>query len=121
MRSHTFLIIIGSLALILWVGLFSFMNVRYPNSLNQVIFLLIWWAAISLTMIPVAYLANSRAMGLWGRSRLLGRATRQGLLIGLLATALMALRFLRVLTPVTAILLAMVTVLVEVLALTRHR
>lgn len=122
MRHHTLLISLGGLALLLWLGLFAFMNDKYPDSLNQVIFLAIWLAAVSCTVAPIAYLVNARAWGLRSRPRMLrDRALRQGLLTGLLTTVLMALRFLRMLTPVTAIPLILVTALVEVLANVRRR
>ncbi len=122
MRHHTFLVSLGGLAVLLWLGLFAFMNNKYPDSPNQVIFLAIWFAAVSLTTVPIAYLVNMRAWGLRSRARLLqNRAIRQGVLVGILATALMALRFLRMLTPVTAIPLILVAILAEVLANVRRR
>jgi len=116
MRNRTLVLISSALAFVLWLGLILFMNVRYPDSLNQLVFLVIWWAAVSTTAMPIAYALNGRAWGWRERSRLLGRATRQGILVGLLATVLMALRFMRVLNAMTAILLVMVTVAAEVLA-----
>jgi len=122
MRHQTFLISLGGLALLLWLGLMAFMNTRYPDSLGQVIFLAIWLLAVSFTMVPVAYVMNARARSLRSRPHLLrSRAVRQGLLVGLLATALMALRFMRMLTPVTAIPLILVGILAEVVASVRHR
>jgi hypothetical protein len=122
MRQTTFLASLGGLALLLWLGLLAFMNNKYPDSLNQAIFLAIWLAAVSFTIVPVAYVINARALGARTRPRLLRtRAVRQGLFVGLVATALMALRFMRLLTPITAVPLILVAILAEVVISVRRR
>lgn len=109
------------LAVLLWFSLILFMNRRPPDALNQIIFLVIWGGAVACSMVPPAYALNVRFSATWNRDGAMGRALRQGALIGLLAAALMALRFMRFLNALSAIVLVTLVVTVEVLILLRSR
>jgi len=115
MRNKTILLIVGVLALTLWLGLVGFMNRQAPVTANMVIFLLILGFAVAFSTMPIWYAANGRLARSLGRGRDLGRAARQGGMVGALATILMALRFMRVLNLTIAIILIFVVVLVETL------
>lgn len=121
MRNQILLLFLALMAAFLWLGLVAFMHQRPPNSANQAIFLVIWGLAISCTVIPLSFALNSRAAPLPTKAQELARATRQGLLIGFLATILMALRFMRLLNWLTAILLSLIVLLVELLIHLRSR
>jgi hypothetical protein len=120
-RSKVFWISLGLLAIVLWVGLVIFVNRKFPTAANQGIFLAIWGGAVSCTIIPLAYVLNMRLAPAWGRAAYLPRAVRQGVFVGVLATLLMGLRFMRILNLFTGILLTLLVVMVELLILLRHR
>ena len=121
MRTRALVTSFALLALMLWGGLGLFMSSKYPDSTNQVVFLAIWWAAVSFSIIPLAYLAHTRMRRSRNRALALSQASRQGALAGGLAAALMALRFLHVLTSVTAVLLIVGVLLTEILLSLRGR
>jgi VanZ family protein len=104
-----------------WFGLLAFMNRRPPDLANMLVFLLIWGGAVSSTAIPLAHATMGRFPTTLGRRRDLNRAIRRGLLVGILAIALMGLRMARLLTVVKAIVLALIIVSIEVLAATQRR
>ncbi len=114
MHAQTFVIIILVLAIALWAGMLYFMNTKPPTTPNQTLFLLIWGTTVSCTAIPISYAFQARLSLLPTRQRL-NRAIRQGLLVGVLGTTLMALHFLRLLNLLTAIILALLAVTSEIL------
>jgi hypothetical protein len=121
MRNSTLMMIAGMLAALLWAALVVFMNGRPPTSLNQGVFLLLWALTVWLTVAPLAYLLNARLAPSLGRARDLSRAMRQGLFVGILAAALMGMRFMRTLNLLTAVLLLLVLAMVETLFYLRTR
>ena len=121
MRNKAILFTLAGLAVVFWLGLVFFMNRRPPSSLNQVIFLAIWGAAVSLTVIPLAYLVNAKVARPLGERAGLEQATRQGILGGVLAAVLMALRFVRALDLLVGVVLSLVVAMVEVLFQLRNR
>jgi len=114
MRNRTIIIIIAILAIVLWVGMIFFMNKKAPDTTNQTMFLLIWCITWLCTVIPLSYVIQARLNPLTG-VRNLGRAVRQGLIASILATTLMALRFLRLLSLPTGIILLLLALVLEVL------
>ena len=121
MRNSTIALIILGLALFPWAGLLALMNREPPDVANQLIFLSLWWAAVSATITPLSYAVNARFARTWGRTGDLGRAVRQGFLVGVLATILMALRFLRMASLFTGVILTMLVVSVEAIIILRNR
>jgi len=121
MHNRALMLFLSVMAALLWLGLVAFMHRQPPNSVNQAIFLAIWGAAISCTVIPISFALNSRLAPAVRKAQELARAIRQGLLIGALAITLVALRFLRLLNVPTAVLLTLVVVMVEILAYLRNR
>lgn len=115
MRNRTVLLIAGVVALALWLGLVGFMNRQPPVTANMVIFILIFGAAMTFSTMPLWFTVNNRVTRSLGGGRDLGRALRQGAMVGALAMILMALRFMRVLNLTIAIILVFVVVLVETL------
>lgn len=128
MRNRALVMLIGFLAALLWVALLVLMNRKPPTALNQAVFLLLWGGAVTCTAIPVALAIQARqALGVGRRRALMSgwganpaRAGRQGLLAGMLAAALMALRFLGMLNVLLGVFLLLVTVMIEMLARTRE-
>lgn len=127
MRHRALVVLIGFLATLLWAALLVLMNRKPPTALNQAIFLLLLGGAVTCTAIPTALLVQERrayrdrrgVAGLgWGANP--GRAGRQGVLAGMLAAALMALRFLGMLNVLLAVFLVLVAVMIEMLARTRE-
>jgi len=121
MHRRAGLIVLGILAVLFWVGLFFYMNYVYPDVLGQAIFVVILGFALVSTGIPLSYLLNARLAVTLGRQGDLQRAIRQGALLGILGMALITLRFLRVLSWSTAIILTLVVILLEVLLSIRRR
>ena len=121
MRNRALLLALCILAVALWGGLLFFMNHVPPSVTNQMAFLVIWGAAVSCTMIPVCYVANARltAYSAAGEDRSL--AVRRGLLAGMVAFILMALRFLRLLTLLSGVLLVLLVAILEASLTLRHR
>ena len=120
MRAQTLIVIILVLAIALWAGMFYFMNSKPPTAPNQTLFLLILGITISCTVMPISYAFHARFSRL-PTTQQLNRAVRQGLLVGLLGTVLMALRFLRLLNPLTAIILILFAATSEVLLSLKDR
>ncbi|MEA3407565.1 MAG: hypothetical protein U9R48_05735 [Chloroflexota bacterium] len=120
MHPQTLIIIILVLAVALWAGMLYFMNHKPPTTLNQTLFLLIWGATLSCTIIPISYAFQAR-FSLLPTTRQLNRALRQGLLVGILGTITMALRFLRLLNLPTAIILSLFVVTSEILISLKNR
>ncbi|MHB1357415.1 MAG: hypothetical protein ACYCZF_15720 [Anaerolineae bacterium] len=112
-------LLLASLAL--WLGLMLFMN-RYPPTLGgQLIFLVLFGAAITCTLSPlVLALRVSRSQDGKGGSGI-ASALRHAALFALLGVVLMILQFLRLLNLTTAILLILVAGLLEVLLSLRRR
>ncbi len=106
---------IALIAVVLWAGLVLLVNQRPPTMLHQAVFLATWGLAIACTLTPVSYRLNARLTNPVNGHRVMPRALRQGTLLGLLATAVMALRFLRLLDPVMGLILLLAFVLVELL------
>lgn len=121
MHSRAIALTLASLALVLWVGLAIFMNRRLPDAANQAIFLLIWGAAVSCTVIPLAYEISARLTTPLLSEADLNDAIRRGLLAGVVAIGLMALRFLRLLTLPMGIILVLVALALELLISLRNR
>ncbi|MBM3190625.1 MAG: hypothetical protein FJZ90_18150 [Chloroflexi bacterium] len=121
MHNRTIMATLFALGLVVWAGLLLFMNQKPPDLANQVLFLIMWGMAVSFTMVPISYAAAARATAYSHRRRDLNVAIRRGLLIGVVAVLLMALRFLRLLTPTTALTLILLTVALEVLLSLRER
>ena len=121
MRNRALMLCLSAVAALLWLGLVAFMHRQPPNSVNQAVFLAIWGAAMSCTVIPISFALNSRLAPASGKAQELARAIRQGLLLGALAMTLVALRFLRLLNIPTAVLLTLVVVMVEILSYLRSR
>lgn len=115
------LVTMGVLALVLWAVLLAFMNLRPSQSADQVVFLLLWALTIWASMATLSYVINARLATSRGPHGDVNRALRQGLLVSILATVIMTLRFLHMLTPFTAITLAIVTILLEALITVRSR
>ena len=115
MRNRYLIYCLVILAVALWSGLIVFMNYRAPDSANQITFLVLLWAAVTATAMPTAYTLNARLAIPLGAKRDLVRAFWQGMLLGTLATLLMALRFLHVLTLVTGLILTAMTAMIELL------
>jgi hypothetical protein len=120
MSNRTIMGLVILLGLALWIGLVVLMNQRPPDSAHQVLFLLVWGAAMWCTMVPISYGLNVRFASSLGESGNLSRAVRQGLLGGVLAVVLMALRFMRVLNLFTAAMLILVAMLLETLLALRR-
>ncbi|MFO7917559.1 MAG: hypothetical protein R6V13_05735 [Anaerolineae bacterium] len=114
MHAQTFVVIILVLAIALWASMLYFMNIRPPTTLNQTLFLLIWGVTISCTAMPISYAFQARLSPL-PTSQRLNRAIRQGLLVGVLGTTLMALRFLQLLNLLTTVILTLFAVTSEIL------
>ena len=115
MRDRTIMLMIAILAALLWVGLAVFMLQRPPDVTGQTFFLIIFWGAISSTGVPVSYFANGRWGVPMGPRGDIQRAVRQGVLVAVVATILMALRFMRSLTLATALVFLLVAMLIEVM------
>jgi len=121
MLQRPILAVLVLLALAFWAGLALFMNYRPPDFVNQAIFLAIWGGAIACTVIPLSYAANARLRGFLGRKWVLGEAARQGLMVALLATILMALRLIGALNLLVGGLLTLVVVMVEMVIHLKNR
>jgi len=85
MRNKALICFLAVSAVALWSGLIGFMNYKAPNSANQTVFLAIWWAAVTATAIPIAYVLNARLAIPLGEKKDFTRALWQGLLLGILA------------------------------------
>ena len=121
MLNRKAIIVMCGLALALWIGLLAFMNLRPSQSADQLLFLLLWALTIWVSMAALSYVLNGRLAASRGPQGDLNRALRQGLLVSILATVIMALRFLHMLTIFTAIILAFVAILLEALIAVRSR
>jgi hypothetical protein len=121
MRNKTLICFLAVSAVALWSGLIGFMNYKAPDSANQTIFLVIWWAAVTASAVPLAYILNARLAIPLGEKKDFTRALWQGLLLGALAVLLMALQFLHVLTLITGLILITMVVLTEILISLRMR
>ena len=121
MRSRTAVFSLVIVAGLMWFGLLAFMNRQPPDLSNILVFLLILGGAVSCTAIPIAHATMARFPITLGRRRDLNRAIRRGLLVGILAMALMGLRLARLLTLANGIILALFMLSVEVLATIRRR
>jgi len=121
MRNKTILLCVFVLALVFWAGLIVLMNRKPPDSMNQLLFLLVWGIAITLTVMPVAYVVNARLAMPLGERGDMRRVFRQGALLGALSIVLMALRFIRLLTWPIGVILTVIVALVEVLFYLRRR
>jgi len=121
MRNTIILSVLGALGVAAWVALVVLVNAVSPDTLTQVLFLGLFFAGLSLTATPVGYLVSTRWSAYLGRRGNLQRALRQGMLVGALGTALMALRFMRVLTPLVAITLTLATAVFEAMMQLRTR
>lgn len=121
MRNSAVLAFFVILALAAWAGLLLFMNRNTPDSANQIMFLLIVGGAVWCTAVPIAYGLGARLAASLGRVGDLNRAVRRGLFAGVLASALLALRFLRLLTVLSGASLVLIVVLLEVLFSIRRR
>ena len=122
MRSRAVEVLLGFLAVILWIGVLVLVNRKPPTVLNQAVFLLLWGGAVTCSAIPVAFEVQER-LSYRATSRrpvMPGRAGRQGVLVGLFATALMALRLLGMLNVLLAVFLLLVTVIIEMLGCSRE-
>ena len=122
MRSRAVEVLLGFLAVILWIGVLVLVNRKPPTVLNQAVFLLLWGGAVTCSAIPVAFEVQER-LSYRATSRrpvMPGRAGRQGVLVGLFATALMALRLLGMLNVLLAVFLLLVTVIIEMLGRSRE-
>jgi hypothetical protein len=120
MRPALILTPLAMLALAAWGGLLLFLNRVSPNAGTQVLFLLILFVAVSATATPVAYAIAARSAGPLPRG-VARRTLRQGMLAGALAALLMALQLMRILSPVVALALGMVTVVLEMVFRVRAR
>lgn len=121
MHNRAITALVGALAALLWVALVVLVNRKPPTVLNQAVFLLLWGGAVACTAIPIALLMQRRrGLGVGARGMYPGRAGRQGLLAGMLAAALMALRLLGMLNVLLAVFLVLVSVMIEMLARTRE-
>lgn len=121
MHRRAIVLTLASLAVVLWVGLAVFMNRRLPDAANQAIFLLIWGAAVSCTVIPSAFAISARLTRSLVDEGDLSDAIRRGVIAGLVAIGLMALRFLRLLTLPIGIILVLVALALELLISLRNR
>ena len=120
MRNRTLMVLAALLGLILWAGLAAFVNLKPPSAINQILFLVIWGLTIFFTVMPTSYALHARFAASLGRSGDLVRVLRQGFLAAMLATLLMALRFLYILTFFSAAVLAVIVLLVEMLFYLRN-
>jgi VanZ family protein len=108
-------------ALALWVGLILFMNQQPPTLGGQLVFLVIFGAAITCTLSPLILVWRSRRLPVLTNRSPVANSLRHAALYGLLGVVLMILQFLRLLNLTTAILLALVVVLLEILLSLRRR
>lgn len=120
MRNRTLMVMAALLGLILWAGLVAFANLKPPSTANQIVFLGIWGLAIFFTVMPTSYALHARFAVSLGRSGNLVRVLRQGFLAAILATLLMALRFLYILTFFSGAVLTVIVILVELLFFLRN-
>jgi len=120
MRNRTLMVMAALLGVILWAGLAAFVNLKPPSATNQILFLTIWGLTIFFTVMPVSYALHARFAVSLGRSGNLARVLRQGFLAAMLATLLMALRFLYILTFFSGAVLTVIVLLVELLFFLRH-
>ena len=121
MRNRAAIIILIAMAIALWCGLLIFTSQRPPQGPDLAVFLVMWGLCVSTSMIPVTYALNARLARPRGARGDINRAIRQGLLIGILAIILMALRLIRVLSLSTSLILTLVVVLIEVMLSLRDR
>jgi hypothetical protein len=121
MRNRALMTTILALAVMFWVGLILLANQRPPNAANQTLFLLLWGLAVAASLTPLAYALGGRLARRFDDEEALLRALRQGLEAGILAMVLMALRFMRLLNLLSAVLLALLIIAIEVLILLRRR
>ena len=108
-------------ALALWLGLILFLNSQPPTLGGQLAFLILFGAAITCTLSPLVLALRARRTQSAQHGSLLGSTLRHASLFGLLGVVLMTLQFLRLLNLTTAILLALVAGLLEVLLSLRRR
>jgi len=120
MRLRRVAVLFWLAALFLWLGMLLLMNRRPPDAGGQALFLLLLTAAVTLTVAPLFLLVRAPRSQAAIIARIRG-ALVHGVLLGVLAAGLMALQFLRLLNLTTAILLALVVVMLEVLLGLRHR
>lgn len=120
MRTRTLILLLFVLSLVTWAGLVAFVNLRAPDTIgSEVVFLLLCGAAVMSLAVPISYLINARALP-WSESQIMQRAIRQGLLMGTLTVVLLTIQMLRLLTPLVALLLILLTVVAEVLLSSRR-
>jgi len=105
----------GLLAAGAWALLLVLMNSVPPTLGTEIVFLVLFAAAVALTVVLLAHALGDRWAASLGRRGNLRRATRQGLIVGVLAGVLMALRFLRVLTLWVALVLVIAGLAIEAL------
>ncbi|NLG29258.1 MAG: hypothetical protein GX557_15215 [Chloroflexi bacterium] len=121
MRNTRVLVTVGAIAVLLWAALVLIVNYVQPDPLGQALFLLVLSLAALTTATPIAYLLGVR----WGRplgpKGDLARAFRQGMFAAMLVLLLMALRLMRMLTPLTAIILTAIVTVLELLFYLRRR
>ena len=108
-------------ALALWLGLILFMNRQPPTLGGQLVFLILFGAAITCTLSPLILALRARRMQSTKTNSPLASALRHAALFGVLGVVLMTLQFLRLLNLTTAILLTLVAGLLEVLLSLRRR
>ena len=120
MRRALILAPLAMLALAAWGGLLLFLNRVSPNPSTRVLFLIILFVAVSGTTAPLAYVIGARSAGPLQRG-VARRALRQGMLAGALGALLMALQLMRILSPIVALALGTVAVVLEMVFQVRER
>jgi hypothetical protein len=121
MRRRGSILILLLAALALWVGMILFMNRQAPTLGGQFVFLVLFGAAITSTLSPLILVIRERQVPSGTKGPSLMSAFGHAALFGLLGVVLMTLQFLRLLNLTTAILLALVVGLLEVLLSLRRR
>jgi MFS family permease len=121
LRNRGIMFVSVLLALLLWVGLLTFMQRQPPTLMNQYVFVVLFMGSMLCSTVPVSYALNARWAPPLGRVGDMNRALRQGLLAGLVGGVLMALHLMRMLPPERGLILIAIVVLLEMLFYIRRR
>jgi hypothetical protein len=114
MRNSTLMVILALLGLACWAGLAYLVNGFYPDARAQYAFLAIWAGAMVLTITPLSFLIYARRGRTLGRNGDLLRSLRQGLLLAIATSVMMALQFLGFMRLGTGLILLAIALLIEV-------
>ena len=121
MRRRWFAVVTGLLAVLLWAAVGALVNMRPPTIAFQVLFVLLMALAVAATVMPLIYLGQARRQGALYLAPAWRNAARQGLLVGVLCGALVALRLVGALTVTSGLLVAVLLASFELLVWLRRR